>query len=951
MDPSAAEVGTGESRPVLRLRSVPLHPPKAGCPVSSIPFDAAAAARAITRQLEPFVEPGQIVELRVLGYVEYPGASAITMSGWFDTSHLSELARAAAMVTTKASGVYVTANPIRAEVRGRAIEAGAWNQLVRRVKTATGDADIEKRRALLLDFDPERPAGTSATDEEKALAEERCNQVVSFLRSLVWPEPVLADSGNGSHARYILDLPADDAGLVKRVLAALHAAFSDDQVKIDTSLFNLSRIIKLYGTLARKGQESPERPHRLSRVVSLPPEYKAVSRAQLEALLEVLEPEPKPPSQPTIQPSRSGNPSTDEKPGDAFEAIAPWPEILEPVGWKKDRERGGTIYWTRPGKDQGVSATTGYTRGLYVFTSNAPPFAPNTNYSKFQAYALLYHGGDFKAAAQTLAAQGYGSKPSPNGQPMGTTADQKSFGTFGTPPREQNPIIWGDPKPIRPELLPVPTLDASMIPEPLRDWLVDITDRTKFPLEFTTVSALFALGVVLGRRIGIRPNQYTPEWTVISCLWGAIIGRPGTMKSPAMEQACMPLTRLEIAASKRFKEETEELAFADTLGLGKAEQVAAAKKLAKELMQAGGSRAAVLAKAREKFPDLGEKAKDPVERRYTTNAATCEAVGKLLAGGYAIGVKRDELQGWLVRLSQEEHAAERGFFNSCFQGTQKCHRIDRVTRECLNVPNPTIGVLGGIQPGPLKHFLRDSTTDKKADDGLVSRLQMMVWPDIKGPWIKVSRWPDTAAKARAFKVFEDLDKLDPLSIGATQENPDDIPVLKFSEQAQELFDAWHEQHMNTKVRSDREHPVLISHFGKYPSLCAGLALLFHLCDSRSSQVGVDSVRLAIEWCQFFEAHARRVYACVTSDPIDSALALAEKIKAGKLGSQFKQRDVYRHHWTDLDSPRLVAGAVDILEAHGWVHVAEISETGGRPSEIIHVNPALLENGKNGAGGG
>ena len=98
------------------------------------------------------------------------------------------------------------------------------------------------------------------------------------------------------------------------------------------------------------------------------------------------------------------------RPGDDFNARGDWRAVLEPHGWRLVAERGGEGYWCRPGKARGVSATTGYAGGasLYVFSSNAPPFAPGASYSKFAAYALLEHGGDFAGAAGALSGRGYG---------------------------------------------------------------------------------------------------------------------------------------------------------------------------------------------------------------------------------------------------------------------------------------------------------------------------------------------------------------------------------------------------------------------------------------------------------------------------------------------------------------------------------------------------------------
>jgi hypothetical protein len=64
-----------------------------------------------------------------------------------------------------------------------------------------------------------------------------------------------------------------------------------------------------------------------------------------------------------------------------------------------------TGQWRRPGKrGPGISATTNYAGNglLYVF-STATIFEPERGYTKFTAYALLEHGGDFAAAARSLA--------------------------------------------------------------------------------------------------------------------------------------------------------------------------------------------------------------------------------------------------------------------------------------------------------------------------------------------------------------------------------------------------------------------------------------------------------------------------------------------------------------------------------------------------------------------
>jgi hypothetical protein len=98
-----------------------------------------------------------------------------------------------------------------------------------------------------------------------------------------------------------------------------------------------------------------------------------------------------------------------QRPGDLFNRLASWEEVLIPHGWELERVIDGEGYWRRPGKiGPGISATTNYAGSdlLYVF-STSTAFDSERGYNKFQAYTLLNHGGDFSAAARALVEQGY----------------------------------------------------------------------------------------------------------------------------------------------------------------------------------------------------------------------------------------------------------------------------------------------------------------------------------------------------------------------------------------------------------------------------------------------------------------------------------------------------------------------------------------------------------------
>lgn len=98
-----------------------------------------------------------------------------------------------------------------------------------------------------------------------------------------------------------------------------------------------------------------------------------------------------------------GEGADDDRPGAIFNQTATWQEVLEPHGWTHAGSNGEVEYWTRPGKQHGISASTNYENSdlLWVFTSSTE-FEQETSYSKFAAYTLLEHGGDYSAAAKAL---------------------------------------------------------------------------------------------------------------------------------------------------------------------------------------------------------------------------------------------------------------------------------------------------------------------------------------------------------------------------------------------------------------------------------------------------------------------------------------------------------------------------------------------------------------------
>lgn len=169
-------------------------------------------------------------------------------------------------------------------------------RFIEKAKNTTSDNDITNREWLLIDIDPKRSAGVSSSDEEKNKSKKTINDVFAWLRDFGFPEPIVADSGNGFHLLYKINLPNNDESkeLIKTVLSVLDMYFVNEFCDIDKTVFNASRITKLYGTAARKGNSTEQRPHRESYFVRVPDVIKETPTVLLQKVADLFPKQDKP---------------------------------------------------------------------------------------------------------------------------------------------------------------------------------------------------------------------------------------------------------------------------------------------------------------------------------------------------------------------------------------------------------------------------------------------------------------------------------------------------------------------------------------------------------------------------------------------------------------------------------------------------------------------------------
>jgi hypothetical protein len=461
-------------------------------------------AKQIQMALMAILEPGQVTEVRLLDAATLTYRRPRTISGYFeDPRRLIEEMQAFDYTGGTCKGAYFLPNPANP-----ALLARANNRLVDAEKgLTTGDVDVLRRRWLLIDVDPQRPSGISSTEVEHNAALAKANSIVTALIADGWPQPLEADSGNGAHLLYRIHEPADDDGLIEHCLAALADRFDDDQVHVDLKVFNPARIWKLYGTLAAKGDNTPDRPHRMAKILEVPSTTTVVPRALMKTL---------------------GDPRADVVSESSRAYLSSSTFDLE--------------QWiVRSGLP--VTGPSAYKNNGQLWVLPVCPW--NSDHRDNSAFIIRLASGGISAGCHHDGCHGK------NWHALRVMVEQDQA-------RQSGPkvgVAVAGPATGRRELLHPDALlrykpfPLSTIPNPLHDYVIAASEASGSPDVYIVLPLLTAIASLLGncRRIELKKG-----WREPPVLWTAMVGDSGTLKTPALKAALSPLWSIQDKARRRY---------------------------------------------------------------------------------------------------------------------------------------------------------------------------------------------------------------------------------------------------------------------------------------------------------------------------------------------------------------------------------------------------------------
>lgn len=458
-----------------------------------------------------------------------------------------------------------------------------------------------------------------------------------------------------------------------------------------------------------------------------------------------------------------------------------------------------------------------------------------------------------------------------------------------------------EPLPGLPSVVP---FDLNLLPNALRPYAADVTERMQCPIDFVGAGLMAALSAAVGRRRSIYAKR-NDDWRVVPNLWCAMIGRPSSMKSPVLSAVSVALKRIDRKLAEDYQE-AFKVAQIDT-EMAKLSAKSANTKAQKASDKGNTGTARSLLESAQQ-----DEVTAPVQTRLIESDSSVEALQvSMVASPNGLVIYRDELAGLLQTLDREDQAEARSFYLVASTGRESFTQR-RIGRGIIFIESCVLSIIGGIQPSRIAKITKAAVSGI-SDDGLIQRFQLAVWPDDSHSYKFVDQVPNAKAEMLYQEIFETLHGLEYL------ETP-----LRMTHEAGAQFAEWTTA-LNLEIRAGEMHTALQSHLLKSSETVLAIALLCELADDpEATEVGIDAINRALAWATYLRSHAQRLY----HHGSDAAMVAAKLILSKKknLIDGFSVRDLQRKCWSGLDA-EVIAPAIETLIDYGHLYETEVATNG------------------------
>ena len=407
---------------------------------------------------------------------------------------------------------------------------------------------------------------------------------------------------------------------------------------------------------------------------------------------------------------------------------------------------------------------------LYLFSTGT--IYPNEKLiSPFMAFTIKYHNGNYSESAKDLYNKGYGSR----------VVKKKTT--------EVKDVIK-----INHDKLVFP---IEIFPKDIQDYMIECNSTLDSSIDYMGCSMMWMLSVIIGNSIQIEVKK---GWYEMASVWIAIVGRAGLGKTPSINNIIYPLQRVN---SMKIKDYIRQY-----------EKYEAYHKLSED----------------EKKQH--EEIKKPYKNQFIANDITLEALIDLhQESKNAIGVFKDELNGWFKDMNKYRPGSDLEFWLSSWSG--KAVSMNRKTARSAFVDKPFIPVLGGIQPS----ILATTYTEENKDNGFVDRM-LLTYPELE-----IEKYNIKEMRAETIEWYETfmVGFYDHIKAKMIQYDEDRDIAPRTAVMSKEAKIEWQRvfNEITAIQNSDEENEYMKSMLPKQKSYIPRFALLLHVLDYFTDFLTID----------------------------------------------------------------------------------------------------------------
>lgn len=446
---------------------------------------------------------------------------------------------------------------------------------------------------------------------------------------------------------------------------------------------------------------------------------------------------------------------------------------------------------------------------------------------------------------------------------------------------------------------PYTPFPVDALPAPIRAFVLAVAAAIPCDPAAVALPALAACGAAIGaaRVLGIKVS-----WNEPPILWGGLVARSGSVKSPPVEHALAPLVDIDLELRRASNEALRAYREAER----RRKDAERDRNAARKGRKSGGENAVP--------PPPDEPGPPPPRLRCLAQDITIESLAVILSENpKGVLVYRDELASWFGSLTRYSKADTTADWLHLFHA--RTLTVDRKTGDKLDiaVPNAAAALVGTIQP---KVLARAFTREFRASGG-AARLLLVMPPPRQKVWTD-DDIPAAVAEDYA-RVIRRLRELEP----AAAEGRTVPVVVRFTDEARRRWGGFVNEWGRVTFEAGEDDDDLAAAFSKIEGYAARLALVHHLVTlagvgpaAGAGAVGIDSLEAGITLAKWFADEAERVYAALVEDDEARRLRLlADRVR--EVGGRVSVRDLQKSNSRKYPTAASAEAALAELVAARW----------------------------------